>query len=569
MEASQLFLAHSPRTGSQALAEGASTKTISKSSDNDSPAFLDMIKAGLSAQLEQTSASSARSNQTAETTGFEANSELETATQESDSESMTELVSALNVETDLDLSVSQTPVPTPVLQTSPLLESLFIRQNLEPAELNLNPPNAVQIEASIWSGQNLQPSNPVLAEIASDQLSQEAFAAREAQATLTPSSSSEQARGLSFAQENPSVQEQIGAQIKATESLEQSAPLKKDALAALNLKIETGSAEQTIVSQPATPPVKQGQVAHFDYWQNLFQTLTQAESVAPDVRPTEALAQTSVSSAPPVFSWLLSNLGVRLQAVNQSDLTWPAALQNQMLNLPGLKLPIGMTSSQASVSAHSLTSDLQLQTSVASSDIFNLSLETHDFTQQQENNGFWPRANEITAATQPTRTDTRAEWMQASAEKVIHELGERFAIVKQLTQRMQFLNQRDRSLELSLEPAHLGKLTMRLQQSAQQLSLQVFTEMPLAKDLIESHLQQLRNQLQAQGYDVQQIHVHLQSEQQFSQHSSSGQEQEFDQASSSGHFDLFQSEDIFAEPELESDTVQAEPKSNYQINTLV
>ncbi len=309
--------------------------------------------------------------------------------------------------------------------------------------------------------------------------------------------------------------------------------------------------------------VKQNQV---DYWQNLFRTLSHSPVEVSD--PQAIQTQQSTESTPAPLAWLLSSLNTGLQ--NLSQLTNPLQPFLNQQNLSFATDIRSLSGQSDHALKHSLVlQELQTQSPILTTDSANLSLETQDFTQQQETNGFWPRATELSFATQTPRSEASAELAQTNTSAALHELGERFALVKQLSQRVQLLNQRDRSIELALEPAHLGKLTLRLQQSAQQLNLQIFTELALTKDLIESHLQQLRNQLQAQGFDVQQIQVQLQPDNQFSQNSSSGQQQESRQGPASNAFDLFQSEEM--EPETNSEPLQThvDIKFNHQINTLV
>ncbi|MGV3525324.1 MAG: flagellar hook-length control protein FliK [Candidatus Sericytochromatia bacterium] len=107
------------------------------------------------------------------------------------------------------------------------------------------------------------------------------------------------------------------------------------------------------------------------------------------------------------------------------------------------------------------------------------------------------------------------EPVPASVPRSAHaELIQRFELVQQLSRHVDMtrLQQGVQRAELQLEPAHLGKLQLQLQQSAQQVSLQIITELPLAKELIEASLGQLRQHLAQQGLQLQQVQIHVQAD---------------------------------------------------------
>ncbi|MEZ0371264.1 MAG: flagellar hook-length control protein FliK [Candidatus Sericytochromatia bacterium] len=92
----------------------------------------------------------------------------------------------------------------------------------------------------------------------------------------------------------------------------------------------------------------------------------------------------------------------------------------------------------------------------------------------------------------------------------VADSGDRFQLVRQLSDRIQLLhNARQHSLQMTLHPADLGKLSLRLQQQGQQLHLQILTQLPLAKEMLEAHLQQLRDQLAHQGLHLQQVSINV------------------------------------------------------------
>ncbi len=113
-----------------------------------------------------------------------------------------------------------------------------------------------------------------------------------------------------------------------------------------------------------------------------------------------------------------------------------------------------------------------------------------------------------------------------STQQAPSEFAERVSLVRQLSDRIQLLHAaRQRSIELTLNPASLGKVSLRLQQEAQQMHLQILTELPLAKDLLESQLQQLRQQFQQQGLNLHQIQIEVRPDHQAFQEQSSGRQQ--------------------------------------------
>lgn len=62
-------------------------------------------------------------------------------------------------------------------------------------------------------------------------------------------------------------------------------------------------------------------------------------------------------------------------------------------------------------------------------------------------------------------------------------------------------------VRIALKPDHLGHVRMLIATEAQQVSVRIFTDAVMTKDLIESHMQQLKNELEQQGLRVEQMDV--------------------------------------------------------------
>ncbi len=95
-------------------------------------------------------------------------------------------------------------------------------------------------------------------------------------------------------------------------------------------------------------------------------------------------------------------------------------------------------------------------------------------------------------------------------------LAERFEVLKQMEQHIQRLQferaEQKQQLQIQLKPAHLGKLHLQLQQEGQVFSLQIATESPLAKEMLEGQMQQLKQQFARMGFELGQVQVNVQQE---------------------------------------------------------
>lgn len=92
-------------------------------------------------------------------------------------------------------------------------------------------------------------------------------------------------------------------------------------------------------------------------------------------------------------------------------------------------------------------------------------------------------------------------------------LEERFQIFKQVEQRLFLMKQQhQREIQMQLEPAHLGKLNLRLQQEGQVFHLHILAESPLAKEILDGQMQQLKAQFVAQGFELAQVEVNVNSD---------------------------------------------------------
>lgn len=92
-------------------------------------------------------------------------------------------------------------------------------------------------------------------------------------------------------------------------------------------------------------------------------------------------------------------------------------------------------------------------------------------------------------------------------------LEERFQIFKQVEQRLFLMKQQhQREIQMQLEPAHLGKLNLRLQQEGQLFHLHILAESPLAKEILDGQMQQLKAQFVAQGFELAQVEVNVNSD---------------------------------------------------------
>lgn len=67
---------------------------------------------------------------------------------------------------------------------------------------------------------------------------------------------------------------------------------------------------------------------------------------------------------------------------------------------------------------------------------------------------------------------------------------------------------------IALKPEHLGHIRLQIATENNTVSIRIMTEFPMARDLLEGHLHQLKMELQQQGLDVEEFNVTLSEEQQ-------------------------------------------------------
>jgi flagellar hook-length control protein FliK len=84
----------------------------------------------------------------------------------------------------------------------------------------------------------------------------------------------------------------------------------------------------------------------------------------------------------------------------------------------------------------------------------------------------------------------------------------RYGVFDQIVQRavVQVANERG-EIRIDLKPEFLGRVRMQILAENQQLSVRILTELPAARDLIETGLQQLRSDLQSHGLQVERLEV--------------------------------------------------------------
>jgi hypothetical protein len=84
----------------------------------------------------------------------------------------------------------------------------------------------------------------------------------------------------------------------------------------------------------------------------------------------------------------------------------------------------------------------------------------------------------------------------------------RNGVFDQIVQRavVQVANERG-EIRIDLKPEFLGRVRMQILAENQQLSVRILTELPAARDLIETGLQQLRSDLQSHGLQVERLEV--------------------------------------------------------------
>ncbi len=71
---------------------------------------------------------------------------------------------------------------------------------------------------------------------------------------------------------------------------------------------------------------------------------------------------------------------------------------------------------------------------------------------------------------------------------------------------------------MALKPDHLGSLRVQISTDNNVVSIKIMTEFSMARDLLESHLPQLKAELQQQGLDVEEFDVSFDEEKQHFRH---------------------------------------------------
>ena len=67
---------------------------------------------------------------------------------------------------------------------------------------------------------------------------------------------------------------------------------------------------------------------------------------------------------------------------------------------------------------------------------------------------------------------------------------------------------------IALKPDHLGHIRLQIATENNTVSIRIMTEFPMARDLLESHLPQLKADLQQQGLDLDEFNITLDDEDQ-------------------------------------------------------
>lgn len=285
---------------------------------------------------------------------------------------------------------------------------------------------------------------------------------------------------------------------------------------------QTAQAAQTaqvpqLPQVPQAPPIPQAQAADM-----AEQGQTEAAAQTAETMPTSGSAQGIKIPAPftapePQNIQLSQSWLDQLQVLGGKALTYQSmqTLQTPEMILAELSPAVKGLTAEAATDATSAGGAESLPVTASGLDFSgHPSGHNQSYTASGERLEFSAPAD--TSATQASR---------ASAQTQTSELAERIALVRQLSDRIQLLHHaRQRSIQLTLNPAHLGKVSLRLQQDAQQLQLHILTELPMAKELIESQIQQLRQQFQQQGLDLQQITIEVNPEHQAFQESASDQQ---------------------------------------------
>ena len=80
--------------------------------------------------------------------------------------------------------------------------------------------------------------------------------------------------------------------------------------------------------------------------------------------------------------------------------------------------------------------------------------------------------------------------------------------LNQIVQKAVLLNNNGQStVQIDLKPDFLGHIRMQIVTESQQVVVRIVAEFPFVKDMLDSNLNQLRTELQAQGLDVDELEV--------------------------------------------------------------
>ena len=83
-------------------------------------------------------------------------------------------------------------------------------------------------------------------------------------------------------------------------------------------------------------------------------------------------------------------------------------------------------------------------------------------------------------------------------------------LVNQIVGRAVFLQRNGQSeVRMDLKPDHLGRIQMKISTESQRVTIQMLAETPMARDIIEANLGQLRTDLASQGLDVDHLDVDM------------------------------------------------------------
>jgi flagellar hook-length control protein FliK len=80
--------------------------------------------------------------------------------------------------------------------------------------------------------------------------------------------------------------------------------------------------------------------------------------------------------------------------------------------------------------------------------------------------------------------------------------------LNQIVQKAVLLNNNGQNMvQIDLKPDILGQIRMQIMTESQQVAVRIVAELPIVKDMLESNLNQLKAELQAQGLQVDELEV--------------------------------------------------------------